>query len=170
MSALTARYSRPKLVLYELGVLGFVGIGALLVTRPAASFATMIGGSAAIIFFGICALVIVRRFFDSGYILTINAAGIFDRRATDRVIPWSAVTRISEVKIRRQRFYLLELSQPLRQFVDDSYKRWLLRLNRPWVRNGVFVSANGLSATHDEIGAAVRKYWKLPSLSAVADQ
>lgn len=160
MSAFTARYSKPKLILYGVGALAFVGAGALLVTRPAATLGMRWFGLLAVLFFGVCAIAVARRLFDSGHVLLINEAGLFDRRATDRMVPWPAVADIREARVRNQRFYALELSQPLRQFVDDRYKRMLLGLNRPWVRNGIFVNASGLSASHEEIGIAMRRYWK----------
>jgi len=158
VSAFSASYSRPTLALYGLGTSVLVAVGAVLATRGSASIATRSFGILCSVFFGFCAIVIARRLFDSRPVLLINEAGIFDRRATDRMVPWSAIAKIGEMRVRNQQFYLFELSQPARQFIDDRYKRSLSTLNRPWVRNGVFVGANGLTASHEQIGSALRKY------------
>jgi hypothetical protein len=143
---------------YELGSLAFVAVGVFFVTKSGVTLGDLIINLAAIGFFGLCSVVIGRRFLDSGYVLTIDEAGIFDRRATDRLVPWSVIANVGEMQIRSQRFYLFELSQPARQFINDRFKRFMSAMNRPWVRNGFFVGANGLNVSYAEIGSAIQEH------------
>jgi hypothetical protein len=157
VNALTAHYSKPKLLLFELGALAFVAAGLLLLTRPDPPLRYVLGGSAATMFFGVCATIIARRLFETRPVLVIDREGIFDRRAIDRVLPWHSITTISEARIRHQRFYFVQPSHPLREFISQPLKRWLIGLNRPWAGRGFFVSASGLNVSHEQIGEAIMR-------------
>ena len=159
MSGLTAHYSKPKLLLFELGALAFVALGIFLLTRPDPPLKYIMAGSAALAFFGLCAAVIAARLFETRPVLIIDAEGIFDRRATDRVLPWSAIADIAEARIRRQRFWFVQPAVPLNQYAESRYKRWLIRLNGPWAGSGFFISASGLDVSYEAIGEAISRSW-----------
>jgi hypothetical protein len=158
VSPLVAHYSRRKLLLAGLGALAFVAVSLLILTRPAPSFLDVAGGTAGLLFFGLCIVIVGVRLFDRRAVLVIDETGIFDRRAKDRPLPWSAIAHIRTTRIGHQRFYLVQPSVPLRQFADGRYKRAVLALNRPWTRNGFFVGANGLDVSFEQIGAAIHHF------------
>ncbi|OBK89120.1 hypothetical protein A5649_13790 [Mycolicibacter heraklionensis] len=52
-------------------------------------------GWIAIVFFGFGVAVLVSRLFSSGAEVRIDAEGVYGRRSGNRVIPWSAIERIT---------------------------------------------------------------------------
>ena len=158
MSAFVSHYSRRKLLLAGFGALAFMAVSILILIRRGPSFIDIAGGTAGLLFFGVCAIVVGIRLFDRRAVLVIDENGIFDRRANDRPLPWISIAHIAAVRFGRQRFYLIEPSVPLRQFTDRRYKRALLSLNRPWAGHGFFVGPNGLNVSLDQIGDAIHRF------------
>ncbi len=158
MSPFVAHYSKPKLLLAIVGALAFVAICTLIFTRRHPSFVDIAGGTAGLVFFGLCAVMVAVRHFDRRVVLVIDQHGLFDRRAKDRQLPWSAIAHIAPTRVGWQRFYLVLSAVPLRQFTASRHKRALQALNRPWTRNGFFVGANGLDVSFEEIGEAIRRF------------
>ncbi|WP_409434760.1 STM3941 family protein [Mycobacterium sp. SMC-14] len=54
-------------------------------------------GWIAIVFFGFGVAVLVQRLFSSGVEVRVDAEGVYGRRSGNRVIPWSAIERITTV-------------------------------------------------------------------------
>jgi len=158
VSPLVAHYSRPKLLLAGVGALAFLAISVLLLMRRHPSFLDIAAGTAGLLFFGLCAVIIGVRLFDRRAAVVIDRHGIFDRRAKDRQLPWTSIAHIAPIRIGRQRFYLVVSSVPLRQFTDSRYKRMLTSLNRPWTRNGFFVGASGLDTSFEQLGEAIHRF------------
>ncbi|OBG40611.1 MULTISPECIES: STM3941 family protein [Mycolicibacter] len=52
-------------------------------------------GWIAIVFFGFAVAVLISRLFSSGAEVRIDAEGVYGRRSGNRVIPWSAIERIT---------------------------------------------------------------------------
>ncbi|HEX3654145.1 MAG TPA: STM3941 family protein [Rhizomicrobium sp.] len=94
--------------------------------------------------------------------LIIHTDGILDRRFANKKIPWSVVQRISEFGFDNKRSYLVELSQPVQDFAQGRYKRFKVWVNRPFIRNGISVDANGLTVTYIEIEDAMKRFYRGP--------
>lgn len=58
-------------------------------------------GWIAIVFFGFGVAVLVSRLFSSGAEVRVDAEGVYGRRSGNRVIPWSAIERITTVDAGR---------------------------------------------------------------------
>jgi len=155
VSAFVAHYSRRKLLLAALGAPAFVIVSILLLTRRAPSFVDVAGGTAGLLFFGLCAAIVGVRLFDRRAVLVIDQHGILDRRAKDRQLPWSVIAHIAQTRIGPQRFYFVQTSVPLSGFTDSRYKRTLAALNRPWAGTGFFIAASGLNVSFEQIGEAI---------------
>jgi hypothetical protein len=153
-----AHYSGRKLLLAGLGALAFAAVSVLVLTRRAPSFLDIAGGTAALLFFGLCAVIVAVRLFDRRAVLVIDEHGIFDRRAKDRSLAWALIAHIAATRIGRQRLYLIQPSVPLMQFTDRRYKRALQVLNRPWTGRGFFVGASGLDVSFEQIADAIHHF------------
>jgi len=158
VSPLVAHYSKAKLLLAIAGALAFVAISVLIMMRRHASFIDIAGGAAGLIFFGLCAIIVAVRLFDGRAVLVIDETGIFDRRAKDRLLPWTSIAHIVPTRVGRQRFYLVLSAVPLQQFTESRHKRALQALNRPWAGNGFFVGASGLDVSFERIGEAIHRF------------
>src|SRR5882757_1342609 len=99
--------NKLKLVMMFFGALSFVGLGGWLVNHPS-TFARGIfrfmgdtGGTivgwASIIFFGLCAIMIFRKFFDNKSGLVINSDGILDNSSgvSAGLIAWADITGLT---------------------------------------------------------------------------
>jgi len=69
-------------------------------------------GWIAIVFFGFGVAVLVARLFSSGAEVRIDAEGVYGRRSGNRVIPWSAIERITTADTGRVQLAHL--------FLDDA--------------------------------------------------
>jgi hypothetical protein len=156
--ALTAAYDRGAVAIYMVGALLFVALGLALWQdpRPDREFA----GALAIGFFGLLAVISVPRLFRSGIVLTIDAAGVLDRRVTDRVIPWTAISDVSRQSVRNQAFCVLTLTRPVTEFIDNPVKRLMQALNAPFTGGGITVGGKGLDVSDDDIEYELRRRFK----------
>jgi hypothetical protein len=156
--ALTARYDKGAQAIYMAGGLLFVGLGLLLWQdpRPDRKFA----GALSIGFFGLLAIVAFLRLFRFGTVLTIDANGVFDRRATDRVIPWAAISDVGLASVSNQSFCVLTLSRPVSEFIDNPLKRLMQALNAPFTRGGVAIGGKGLDVSDDDVECELRRRFK----------
>lgn len=67
-------------------------------------------GWIAIVFFGFGVAVLVQRLFSSGVEVRVDAEGVYGRRSGNRVIPWSAIERITTVDAGRVQLAYLFLN------------------------------------------------------------
>ena len=128
MDSFVAYRSRTKLALLLAGALAFVVAGLWFVgtfgpvhltsrsgrpLSPQASFVKgwSIGGPA-ILFFGPCALMILKMMLGSGELLRIDANGILWARWSGAVIPWDEIVDVRESTGGRVQFICLTLRHP----------------------------------------------------------
>ena len=93
-------------------------------------------------------------------VLTIDSSGVFDRRVTDRVVPWSAIAGLSTASVRNQNFCVLSLSRPRAEFVTHPLKRLLLATSAPFTGGGLYIGAQGLDATFEDIDYELSRQFK----------
>lgn len=83
-------------------------------------------GWIAIVFFGLGVAISVPRLFQSGVAVRVDADGVYGRRHSQQVIPWSAIDRITTVEVRRIQFARLYLNDP-EGYPPEGIARWVRR-------------------------------------------
>jgi len=155
--------SKSKLILTFAGSLLFVGLGIWFVLKPT-TFANpilhsprivFVVGLAAILFFGLCAIIIFRKLFDQRMGLIINSEGITDNSSgvSSGLIVWSNITGISTAQIQSQRFILIMVTNP-EKYIEaqtGSFKKRMMKINYRMYQTPVCISANGLQCNFDEL-------------------
>lgn len=114
MEPFVARNNPLRLALILLGCVGFILAGCWLAglfgTSPSPNRAW--AGWAAIVFFGLVAVVVLRRLLDGGDQIVVDRNGIFWRSWSDSPIPWGAIRSIRTAAIRNQPFLCIDLHEP----------------------------------------------------------
>jgi hypothetical protein len=110
-------------------------------------------GGIAILFFGGCALILLRQLARVGPVLVIGRDGLLWRRWSDRVIPWKAFTRAETVGSA----LMLTLADPV------AYRSWsllglLAPINRGTGIGDVAIPAIGLDCRLEDLVGAIRAH------------
>jgi len=114
----------------------------------------MAAGILAIAFFGLCLAAPIVKWFDRRDILVIDEQGIRDLRLGRGTIPWENIKSITEFAVSRQRYFALDVDDPMR-YVDRPLKRFMLRLNRAAGFSALNISAHGLDISAAELRRAL---------------
>ena len=146
-------FSRTKTMLFLLPMsLIFVALGFLLLAQP--SFVHQLVGLSSIVFFGACALVILKTLFNSGSALEISQRGIYDRSSgiPAGFIPWSDIQNIRETKFRGQSFITIDVRNP----GDYSNRgnliqRWMKKANIGLIGSPINISTVSLKVKQQEL-------------------
>src|SRR4051812_21506771 len=106
-----ARPSIPRLVLLLAASLVFDALGAWMagLTGPAPRPGREWIGWASILFFGLGTVAIVLRLFDRDDQIIVDSRGLYWKRRSPDVIPWSEIVDVTEGQVRRQRFLCIFL-------------------------------------------------------------
>lgn len=167
MGEFVAHQSRWRLALFLVGALTFVGGGLWMIGAfgPAPTSnrhspeVTSAVAWLAILFFGLCAVVIAKRLFEGGEALRIDRSGISFAAWSDQTIPWSEITDISEWSFRGQRSIILHLRDPGR-FPGKGVLGFATRANRALTGGDVPISLTGTNRSFDDAVAAIARYRK----------
>lgn len=137
--------SKKKMIFSFTGTLIFVAMGVWFVIKPPTSelfifrnpTVIVILGIVAILFFGLLAIVLVKKLLDNKPGLVINSRGIIDNSSGISVgfIPWTDIqdiqtTQVSGVNfliviLRNPHDYLDKVTQPLRKFMmKQNYRSY----------------------------------------------
>lgn len=111
-------------------------------------------GSVLLLFFGTCALLIIRQMRSGNAGLTIGVNGIDDRSSYTAVgfIPWSDVSEMNVMQISGQDIIMIHVHNP-DEYINRAtgIKRTILRTNLKGNGTPVALSASGLDITHHEL-------------------
>ena len=144
------------------GSLMFVALGLwLVITPPTEHFhrynpiTILIAGYASIIFFGLCALMFIRKLPDNKPGLIINDQGLSDNSSgvAGGQILWSDILNISVLKIQRQKFIMLQVKNP-EEYINrqaSAFKRKMMEMNFKMYGSPLNISSNGLKISFDEL-------------------
>ncbi|HEX6742426.1 MAG TPA: STM3941 family protein [Sphingomicrobium sp.] len=165
MMELTAHSSPWRMVLIVAGALGFVAIGCWMAGlfgdvpqfRRWPPELVQLFGWFAILFFGLAALVAIRRIFDGGPQLTISAEGIRWKQWSDDLIPWSGIGDVTVWEFGTQKTILLHLVDPVR-YPSRTLLGKLGGANRALTGGDIPISLTGLDKSFDESFAAIREF------------
>ena len=155
--------SKIKLLLMLVGSLTFVALGLwLVITRPTAhhfhrynSTTMLIAGYASIIFFGLCALIAMRKLFDNRPGLVIDDLGLSDNSSgvSSGQILWADILNISVIEIQRQKIIMLQVNNP-QDYINrqtNFFKRKLMKINLNKFGSPLSISSNALKISFVEL-------------------
>lgn len=118
---------------------------------------------AAIVFFGLCGIVGVRKLFDNSPGLILTAEGIYDNSSgvSGGLIPWREVVGISEYQIQRQKFVSILVQDP-EKYVKrgNALKRMTNRANIKMCGTPINISANALKISYAELLQSIQEYYQ----------
>lgn len=116
---IVVRNARGRYVLYLLGSLGFVALGAFLIAEGDAFWAGLLN----VVFFGLCAVVFLRQLFDRRPRLVLDAHGVTDRMSNLGRIDWADILDADLVVYKGQHFMRLTLRDEAQRIQASSSMR-----------------------------------------------
>jgi len=155
--------SKTKMLLTLLGSLLFVALGLWLLINPPESnhwlfgnpTVIIISGLASVIFFGLVAATVFRKFSDKNPGLTINRLGIIDNSsgASAGLIPWTDIQEIKISQIMSQKFLMFIVSNPedYLEKVTNPLKRNAMKINYKTYGSPISISSNALQTNFDDL-------------------
>ncbi|MFT6474898.1 MAG: hypothetical protein ACJA1G_001084 [Qipengyuania sp.] len=165
MQEFVAYNSRWRLAAIFLIAAGFVALGIWFVggfgeapssTRRPAAYGIAIGWLC-ILFFGLCGLAIVKKFFDDHPQLQIGPSGIRWCPWSDDIIPWSEITDVTSWSYKGQNTIVLHLNEPS-CFPGRGLTAKLRGANRMLTGGDIAISLTGTDRCYDEAMAAIASY------------
>jgi hypothetical protein len=159
LEAFVARPSRTRIALMIFGSLAFVALGLWIAgffgppPRPDRVWA----GYAAILFFGLAALIGIRRLFESGDQIVVDGSGICWSQWSDRKIPWSEIREISRKAVKRQQFLCLDLVDATRH-PPTSLLGGLAGTSRLLGFGDIAINVSGTDRKFEELVEAVERF------------
>jgi hypothetical protein len=165
--------SKGKLALLLAGAILFVAAGVWFIKEPETFTRTSFKpspvlittiGYASVIFFGICAIFIFRKLFDTKAGIILDDKGIHDNSSgvSAGFIPWSDITNISTIEVSRQKLIMIEVSNP-----DDYINRQTnfiakkaAAINHKMYGSPISITATSLKYGFDDLYYTLRKRWQ----------
>ncbi|PCI95703.1 MAG: hypothetical protein COB15_11905 [Flavobacteriales bacterium] len=155
--------SKNKMFLTLLGAIAFVGLGLWFLINPPKSNHWLLGnptlifiiGLASILFFGLVAVTIFRKFSDKKPGLIINKQGITDNSSgvSAGLIPWTDIQEIKMSQVMSQKFLMFIVSNP-QDYLDkvtNPLKRNAMKMNYKTYGSPISISSNALKTNFDEL-------------------
>ncbi len=155
--------SKTKLMMTFFGSLLFVGLGLWFLINPPKSNHWLFGnptvifiaGIASVLFFGLVAVTIFRKFSDKKPGLIINKQGITDNSSgvSAGLIPWTDIQEITISQVMNQKFLMFIVRNP--EFyldkVTNPLKRNAMKMNYKTYGSPISISANALQTNFDDL-------------------
>lgn len=167
MKPLELKPVRGKLAPLLLGSLAFVLMGLWLLSpygevmaggSVGYSWFLKVLGGIAVLFFGACALEILRQMLDSRPRLILDDRGIFDRSLSTPVIPWSSILDAQIVQVKRSRFIALLLSDEEERYAALSpVKRMMSAANQGLGCGRFNLNITALNISAEELMAVIEE-------------
>lgn len=155
--------SKKKIFLMLIGALAFVANGLWFVIAPPTILNSYLGnptkiaiaGYTSIVFFGLCAIVLVKKLLDNKPGLIINQTGLTDNSSgvSAGQILWSDIKDISVIEIHRQKLIMLQVKNP-QDYIEkqtSDFKRKMMQLNYKMYGTPFSITSNGLKISFDEL-------------------
>ena len=153
-----ARPSPLRILLLIALALGFVVLGVWIagLLGPAPRPGKEWVGWAALLFFGLAAVMGVWRLFDRSDQIVVDGDGLCWKQHSAATIPWVEIERIEAREIRRQRFLCVFLKDP-EKFPAAGWRGAMASANRGFGFGDLALSTTGTDRRHGELVAAVRQ-------------
>ena len=155
--------SKKKIFFMLIGALAFVAIGLWFVISPPTISNSYwgnptkiaIAGYASIVFFGLCAFVLIKKLPDNKPGLIIDQTGLTDNSSgvSAGQILWTDIENISVIEIHSQKLIMLQVTNP-QDYIDkqtSSFKRKMMQLNYKMYGTPLSITSNGLKISFDEL-------------------
>jgi hypothetical protein len=155
--------SKTKMTLTFIGSISFVGLGVWFLLNPPQISNPIFGnpitifivGFAAILFFGLIAIIIFRKLSDKKAGLIINKEGITDNSSglSAGLIPWSDIQEIKMSQVINQKFLMLIIKNPdyYLEKVTNPIKRNAMKMNYKSYGSPISISANALQTDFNNL-------------------
>lgn len=155
--------SRTKMTLTLLGALVFVLFGLWFLINPLKSNYPAFGNSnfifivgiLSVIFFGIIAITIIRKFLDKKAGLIISKDGLTDNSSgvSAGFIPWSDIQEITVTQVMNQKFLMIIVNNPQYYLdkVTNPIKRSAMKMNYKTYGSPISISSNALQTDFEEL-------------------
>jgi hypothetical protein len=155
--------SKKKLIIMLFGSIGFVALGLWYIFNPPTIRNPFFGnptvilviGIASVLFFGLCAVYIVRKLPDNKPGLIIDNIGLTDNSSgvSAGQILWSDIGNISVVAIHRQKLIMIKVKNP-QDYINkqtSGIKRKMMQMNFRMYGTPLCISSNALKIKFDEL-------------------
>ncbi|MCG7280138.1 hypothetical protein MHJ94_02380 [Chryseobacterium taklimakanense] len=155
--------SKTKMTMTFFGSLAFVGLGLWFLINPPKSNYWLIGnptlifiaGLASVLFFGLVAITIFRKFSDKKPGLVISRQGITDNSSgvSAGLIPWKDIQEIKVSQMMSQKFLMFIVSNP-QDYLDkvtNPLKRNAMKMNYKTYGSPISISSNALQTNFDDL-------------------
>jgi len=155
--------SKTKMTLTFIGSLIFVGLGIWFLVNPPKISNPILGnpttifiiGIASIVFFGLVAITIFRKFSDKKAGLIINKQGIIDNSSgvSAGEIPWTDIQEITISQVMNQKFLMIIVKNP-QEYIDkvtSPIKRNAMKMNYKSYGSPISISSNALKTDFDKL-------------------
>lgn len=158
---------KGKMILYGIGCLIFVALGALLfgigLTESGSDrIKFLIIGGIALVFFGICMVYWVKSMFKAKPALIINNVGITDQSTyiAPGLIKWEEIEDIDFVQFGGQTYIGIFTKDPdLVVNRSSSFKKQLNRMNKGLLPSQVNIPVKILDCNVEELVEKINKQW-----------
>jgi hypothetical protein len=164
--------SKAKLMLLFAGSMLFVILGLWFVKSPQSFISPLhrsitliiVAGYASTIFFGLCAVFIFRKLFDTKAGIIIDSKGIHDNSSgvSAGFIPWSDISNISTIEVSRQKLIMIEVSNPdiyiSRQ--TNFIAKKAAAINHKMYGSPISITASSLKYSFDDLYYTLRNRWQ----------
>ena len=155
--------SKNKMLLTFFGAIAFVGLGVLFLINPSMFISTIfrnptvifIAGLASVLFFGLVAITVFRKFSDKKAGLIINGQGVIDNSSgvSAGLVLWSDIEKIKTTKVQSQKFMMFIVKNP-QDYIDrvtNPLKRKAMEMNYKVYGSPISISANSLQTNFDDL-------------------
>lgn len=155
--------SKKKLILMLIGSIAFIMIGLWFLIAPPTISNPFFGnptlifilGIVSIIFFGLTAVIIFRKFLDRNPGLIISNQGITDNSSgvSAGLIPWTDIQEIKISQVMNQKFLMFIVRNP-QDYLDkvtNPLKRNAMKMNYKTYGSPICISSNTLKTNFDDL-------------------
>ncbi len=165
MDDFVAYPSRWRIALLLLGTWAFVALGLWMLGafgppptsgRHSPGFVLVIGWSA-VVFFGFCGVMWIRRFFDGREQLRIGPAGLRTVQWSEQTIPWSEIADVTIWSYKRQKAIILHLRDRSR-FPGRGVAAVLSGANRSMTGGDISISLTGTNRTFADALSSIERF------------
>ena len=168
-------FSKTKLVQIILACCVFVALGVWLFSiddariRSSRSFRFFLNnpmyahglGLLAIVFFGFCGIILIKKLIDKKPGLIFNSSGFIDNASgvSAGFIPWSEVTGSQLLDLQRQRLLIIMVADPEKYAERGSlFKRTFNKANYKMCGSPIAISSNALKVDFSELVSLFNQY------------
>ncbi|WP_079240581.1 STM3941 family protein [Chryseobacterium indologenes] len=170
MNTIEIKSSKTKLILLVLGSLIFTILGVFFVVSPHkfASFifrsVTIIRmvGIVAILFFGLCLIILIKSLLTKKFNLIINEKGIIDNSSYVSVglIFWNDINSIKRIDVVSTKFLIINVKDPNKYLNKQSgIKRKILERTNKIYGTPISISSATLSYNFDEFEKTISEFY-----------